>query len=136
MKRVLVFGTFDILHPGHIYFLEQAKKYGDFLIVSLARDSNVRKIKKHHPTHTELERKKLLQSLNIPDHVVLGAKTDYIKHIIKQKPDVIALGYDQEAFTAGLKEKLYKVGLKNIKIVTIGSWKPKLYKSRKILRQI
>ncbi|HEY4500387.1 MAG TPA: adenylyltransferase/cytidyltransferase family protein, partial [Candidatus Paceibacterota bacterium] len=45
MKRVMVFGTFDILHPGHLYFLRAAKKLGDYLIVSLARDVNVRKIK-------------------------------------------------------------------------------------------
>src|SRR3989338_1200158 len=131
MTRVMVFGTFDILHPGHIHFLERAKKYGDFLIVSLAREANVKKIKGRAPRHTELERKKMLGSLRFVDRVVLGAAKDYVKHILQLRPDVIALGYDQKAYTAGLKQKLQRAGLKT-KIVRVRSHKPHVYKTSKL----
>lgn len=136
MKRVLVFGTFDILHPGHIDFLRQAKRYGDFLILSLARENWIRKIKGRKAHHSEVERKKLLESLKIVNKVVLGSKTNYLKHIIGQKPDVIALGYDQRAFTKDLKEKLSQAGLRKVRIVRLKAYKPDLYKSSKILSRI
>lgn len=132
MKRVMVFGTFDILHPGHINFLEQARKLGDFLIVSIAREKNVKRIKGRRPYHSEKERKELLSSLKFVDKVAVGANKDYLNHIIKQKPDVIALGYDQKYYTDKLKEKLAQRGLK-VKIVRLKSYKPNLYKSSKLL---
>ena len=127
----MVFGTFDILHPGHIHFLERAKKYGDFLIVSLARGENVKRIKGRAPRHTELERKKMLAALRFVDKVVIGAQNDYIAHILRERPDVIALGYDQKAYTAGLKQKLQRAGLKT-KIVRVRSHKPHVYKTSKL----
>ena len=136
MKRVLVFGTFDILHPGHIYFLKQAKKLGDFLIVSLAREKFVRQIKGHKPLHSEKERLDMARALKIVDKAILGSTDNYIKHIVSQKPDIIALGYDQRAFTADLKKKLSDAGLKKIKIVRLKPYKPIFYKSSKILSQI
>lgn len=134
MKRVMVFGTFDILHPGHIWFLKAAKKYGDFLIVSIAREKFVRQIKGHKPRHTESERKWLLESLKFVDKIVLGSKNDYISHIVAQRPDVIALGYDQKAFTQSLKQKLADRGLARVKIVRIKPYRPNIYKSSKLLR--
>ncbi|MBI4050457.1 MAG: FAD synthase [Candidatus Doudnabacteria bacterium] len=133
MKRVMVFGTFDILHPGHIYFLRQARKYGDFLIVSLARDPIVKKIKGRKPLHSEKDRADMLKSLKLVNKVVLGSKKDYIGHIVKEKPDVIVLGYDQRAFTEGLKGKLAERGLR-VKIVRIRAYESRLYKSRKFLK--
>lgn len=135
MKRVLVFGTFDILHPGHIYFLKAAKKYGDFLIVSLAREKYIRKIKGRKAWHSEAERKKLLEAVRFVDKVVMGSKTDYLNHIISLKPQVIALGYDQKHFTAKLKEKLAARGL-NVKVVRIKPYKTNIYKSSKLFNGI
>ncbi len=129
MKRVLVFGTFDVLHPGHLHFLQGAKKFGDYLIVSLARDKFVKRIKGRKAHHSELDRKKLVEALKIVNKAVLGSKDDYIKHIIAQKPDIIALGYDQRAFTENLKLKLVSAGMKKIKIVRLKPYKPHLYKS-------
>lgn len=131
MSRILVFGTFDILHPGHLDFLHRAKELGDFLIVSLARDINVKKIKGQKPRHSEADRKRLVESLKIVNKAVFGSRNDYIKHIVSQKPDVIALGYDQRAFTQDLKFKLSKAGLKKVKIVRLKPYKSHLYKSSK-----
>ena len=131
VKRALVFGTFDVIHPGHIFFLQQAKKYGDFLIVSLAREKYVRKIKGHSARHSEGERKQLLESLKFVDKVVFGSKTDYLRHIMSIKPSVIVLGYDKRAFTEKLGEKLTERGLR-VKIVRARAYKPGIYKSSKL----
>ena len=129
----MVFGTFDVLHPGHIHFLREAKRQGDYLIVSIAREKFVKKIKGRKPLHSERDRKKLLEALKLVDKVVLGSKEDYLKHILRERPDVIVSGYDQRAFTGGLKEKLARAGLK-VKIVRAGPYKSHYYKSSRLLR--
>ncbi len=134
MKRVMVFGTFDILHPGHIHFLRQAKKLGDFLIVSLAREKNIRTIKGHKASHSENQRLTMVRALKIVDKAILGSKDNYIKHIISQKPDIIALGYDQKAFTKGLRENLAAAGLKKIRIVRLKAYEPGQYKTSKLVK--
>ena len=131
MKRVMVFGTFDILHPGHLDFLKQAKKHGDFLIVSLARDKFIRKIKGHRAVHSEKQREGLLRALRIVDRVVLGSKDDYLGHIIKEHPQIIVLGYDQKHFTDNLRAKLAERGLK-VKIFRARPYKRYIYKTSKL----
>ncbi len=71
MKRVVATGTFDILHPGHIYYLEQSRKLGDELTVIVARDANVRH--KPRPIISEDQRLRIMQSLGVAGPVVLGA---------------------------------------------------------------
>ncbi len=132
-NKVLVFGTFDILHPGHVRFLQQAKKLGNYLIVSIARSVNVKRIKGRAPLHSDLDRKKLLESLKFVDQVVLGARDDHLAHIISIEPQIIVLGYDQIAYTKDLKKMLQKRGLL-VKVVRLKSYKPKIYKSRKLWR--
>lgn len=131
MKRVMVFGTFDILHPGHIHFLKNAKRLGDYLIVSLARNTNVRRIKGRLPRHSERERVKMLGAVKYVDRVVLGAKKDYIGHILRYKPAIIALGYDQTHYTANLKELLAARGL-SVKIKRLKPYHPNIYKTSKL----
>ena len=129
----MAFGTFDFLHPGHVPFLKKAKTYGSFLIVSIARESNVAKIKGRKPVHTEEDRRKMLGSLRFVDKVVLGDRENYLKHILREKPHVIALGYDQKAYTENLASNLAKQGLK-VRVVRIGAYRPDLYKSSKFRR--
>lgn len=129
----MVFGTFDIIHPGHLAFLREAKRHGNYLIVSVARSNNVKKVKGHLPVHSERQRVLLLKALRMVDKVVLGDKTGYLKHIARQKPDVICLGYDQKAYTEKLGVKLRRLGLK-IRIVRCKVYQPKKYRSSKILR--
>lgn len=128
--RIMVFGTFDGLHQGHFNFFKQARKLAkkSFLIVSIARDENVIKIKGKKPSLSENRRLKLVGSSLIADQVVLGAKNDYFKHILKNKPDIIALGYDQKAYVDELKKDLKKKEV-SIKIVRLRSYKPHIYKN-------
>lgn len=111
MKKVLITGTFDIIHPGHLYLLKQAKKKGDFLMVVIARDTTVKKVKKHPLYFNEIERINNLKTLRIANRVVLGNRGDKLKIVTALKPNIICLGYDQGMFTADLKQKLKKRGL-------------------------
>ena len=126
----MVFGTFDILHPGHLHFFKQARALANnpFLIVSIARDINVKKIKGVRPLLSEEQRLKGIHNTGLVNKVVLGNIQGYMSHILKEKPDVIALGYDQQAYTENLKTELRKRGLM-VKIVRLKSHKPNRYKS-------
>ena len=128
MKKVLVFGSFDLLHDGHKYFLKEAKKLGDSLIVVVARDDTIRDFKKVDPMYSEEERIEHVKKLEVADEVILGYKGDKWKVIETVKPNVIALGYDQDSYTDGLKKGMVERGL-NVRIVRLGSYKPEKYKS-------
>lgn len=121
MKTVMVFGTFDLLHPGHINFLNQARKYGNLIIV-IARDNTVKQIKGKLPRRNEKQRLKAVLGLNLANKVVLGSLNDKYAAIKKYQPDIIALGYDQNHFIDGLKDL-------KIKIRRLKSYRPKKYKS-------
>lgn len=126
----MVFGTFDVLHSGHINFFRQARKLSAnaYLIVSVARDVNVKKIKGLPPRRREKSRLGAVKKCALVDRALLGGIKDYISHIIKQKPEIIALGYDQTAYIKNLKPLLAQKGLK-VKIVKLKAYYPKIYKS-------
>jgi len=128
--RVMVFGTFDGLHKGHINFFKQAKLLADssLLIVSIARDKNVKKIKNKKPKLSEKERFNLVKKCNLVNRVVLAGKSNYLEHILKEKPDIIGLGYDQKAYVKELKNDLNKKNIL-IKIVRLKPYKEKIYKN-------
>src|SRR3989339_651779 len=127
MKTVMVFGTFDIIHGGHIHMFLQARGYGDKLIVSVARDINVERIKGLGALHTEKERLEMLKHIDLIDEVVLGDKKDPYKNILKIKPDVIALGYDQKAYLDKLSDAIEATGL-NCRIVRLSPYQEKRLK--------
>lgn len=131
-KTVLVFGTFDLFHPGHEFFLKVAKKYGDILQVVVARDKTVEEVKGKKPVDDEIRRLFKVQSLDFVDDVILGSLGDKYRIIEALKPDIIVLGYDQSAFTENLGEELKKRGLKTKVIRLKESFKPETYKSSKI----
>lgn len=128
MKTVLVTGTYDFIHPGHLWFFEQAKKRGDRLVVVVARDATVRKVKGRSAHHTERERLAMVRSISTVDSAVLGKIGDKLAIVKKIRPDIICLGYDQRAFTHNLREELKRRGLR-VRVVRLRSYKPKEYKS-------
>jgi FAD synthetase len=132
MKTVMAFGTFDIFHEGHRSFLKQARKYGDYLIVVVARDETVKETKKQDTRNKETKRIRILRNSKIAEKVVLGSLGDKYAVIKKYKPDVICLGYDQKFFVEKLKNKLKEFGLRYTKIKRLEPYKPSVYKSSKL----
>lgn len=120
----MVFGTFDGVHEGHLDFFRQAKKLGDYLVVIIARDENILRIKKHLPERGERQRLSDMRKVRMANEVMLGDKKDPFRLIKKIKPDMICLGYDQKAYTKNLKEELKKRGL-NSQIFRAKAYKPK-----------
>ena len=123
-KTVLVFGTFDGLHDGHRFFLNEAKKLGTRLIASVAQDSTVERFKKHPPQHLLAERMAALLQSSLVDEVTPGdTELGTFTAITTCTPDVIALGYDQTRLEEKLREFIQNEHL-YIEIVKIGPTEP------------
>ncbi|WP_456373014.1 adenylyltransferase/cytidyltransferase family protein [Methanocaldococcus sp.] len=111
-KRVVTAGTFDILHPGHYELLKFCKSLGDELIVIIARDETVKKIKGRKPIIPEEQRRIMVEALKPVDKAILGSLKNKLEPILKLKPDVIVLGPDQTTFDEEtLKKELEKYNL-------------------------
>jgi len=117
VRRVVATGTFDILHPGHLYYLEESKKLGDELYVIIARDSNVKH--KPRPIIPEEHRLQMVAALKPVDHAVLGDKTDIFRPIEEIRPDFITIGFNQMFRGDALREQLAARNL-SAEIVRIG----------------
>ncbi|MHA1269783.1 MAG: adenylyltransferase/cytidyltransferase family protein [Candidatus Helarchaeota archaeon] len=114
-KLVMTFGTFDILHLGHVKLLSNAKQFGGKnakLIVIVARDENVIKEKNRRPIFPENQRLEMIKALKIVDDAYLGnLGSDKLKIIEEIKPDIIVLGYDQNVEEKEIRKELEKRGL-------------------------
>jgi len=130
-KKVLVFGTYDIFHLGHIYHLKKAAKYG-LLYVVIARDATVLLMKRKKVVNNEKKRLQNIKKLDYVYKAFLGSKKDKYKIIEKIKPDIICLGYDQTHFTKDLKKELETRGLHPKIIRFRKGHKPHIYKSSKL----
>ena len=95
MTKVLAGGAFNSFHRGHEYFLKEARKLGDFLVVVIACDETVLK-NKGYLLRPASERKRLVEQSGLADRVIIGDRKDFMKTVGKEKPDIVALGYDQE----------------------------------------
>ena len=94
MVRVMATGVFDLLHPGHLYFLEQARQLGDELVVVVARDQTARRLK-GEPYVPEHLRRQMVEALKPVDRAILGSQSDIYSTVLTVRPDIIALGYNQ-----------------------------------------
>jgi FAD synthetase len=104
MTRVVATGTFDIIHPGHLFYLAESRKLGDELYVIVARDANVRH--KPRPVIREGQRRNIVASLKPVDYAVLGDLNDMFRPIEEIRPDIITIGYNQHFDIARLKQDL------------------------------
>ena len=133
MKKVLAGGRFNAIHPGHIYFLQKARSLGDRLVVVIANDQTVRK-KKKRLLFPAAERKKMVEALQFVDRAVIGYPLEdeegYARIVAKERPSVIALGYDQKVDLRKLRKALASRGLV-CAIARIRNYKG--YRTRKIM---
>lgn len=102
MKRILVCGTFDRLHPGHMFLLREASRRGK-LFVLVARDATVQRVKGSLPEETEHVRRESLQRAFPHARVFLGGHGDFITPVRSLRPDLLLLGYDQH-LPPGIRE--------------------------------
>lgn len=127
-KKILTFGTFDVFHMGHFYYLQACRQYGDHITAIVARDANVKRHKERLPWESErLRLAKLLRS-GLVDEARLGY-ADWERHLevlSDVQPDVICLGFDQQA----------KIPSGPYTIIRIPPYKPHLYKTSLIKKSI
>ena len=132
MIKVVATGTFDILHPGHVLYLKEARKLGDALYVIVARDSTIKH--KRKPLLPEDQRLFMVCALKCVDQAMLGSEEDMFKPIMEIDPDIIALGFNQHWNEKELENKLKERGLK-AKVVRIEKCDPSPYASSRHIRQ-
>jgi FAD synthetase len=133
-RRVVATGTFDILHPGHLFYLEESKKLGDELFVIVARDANVKH--KPRPIIPEDQRLAMVAALKPVDHALLGDQTDMFLPIERIRPDIITIGFNQLFDIDSLSRQLAQRGLAP-EIVRIGKFSvDELCSSRLVVQRI
>ena len=120
----MCFGTFDIFHPGHEYYLSQASKLADELIVVIARDHRVISGKGRDPIHPESDRLKNVENAFPQARVILGDDHDIFAPIREYTPDILAFGYDQRV----PEERIHEL-FPGVAIVRIGGYETDRYKS-------
>jgi FAD synthetase len=108
-SRVIAQGTFDLLHPGHVHYLDDAASYGDELHVIVARRENV--THKARPVLPDRQRRDMVAALDAVDEAHLGHREDIFVPIERIRPDVIVLGHDQHHDEAALADALSNRGL-------------------------
>jgi len=130
-------GVFDLLHAGHLHYLEQAKELGEHLSVVVAHDETVRK-RKHEPVTGQELRARMVAGLKPVDEVLIGNPPSIpIFEILEQiKPDVIALGYDQDHAEEFIRIKLNEMGYTDIAVIRVEGLSDDLDGTRKIIQRI
>lgn len=133
MIRVVATGTFDILHPGHLYYLEESRNLGDELVVIVARDTNVKH--KPRPILPEDQRLRVVRALRPVDQALLGDLHDMFRPIEDLRPDIITLGFNQHFDEEHLRQRLRERGL-DADVVRIPGYPGSLASSSKIIERI
>ncbi len=134
IRVVFIGGGFEVIHYGHAYTIEKAKSLGDVLVVSVARDTTIRRRKKREPLVNERDRVKLLSSLKMVDAAILGVQGDIYVTLQKVGPDIVALGYDQYHMEKEVLKEARSRGLK-VKVVRLDSPYPRL-KTSNLLKEL
>ena len=133
MTRILAFGVFDGLHPGHLAFLEQAKWLGDELVVVVTRDAAATRGKGRRPRIPLRERMRLIAALRVVDRVVAGDPPKRYGACLKaMKPDVIAIVFDQRCDISAFKERLRALALSATRVVRLKEYKGHRYHSSRL----
>jgi len=134
MVRVMATGVFDLLHPGHLHFLTEARKLGDELVVVVARDQTARRLK-HEPYVPEHVRREMVEALKPVDRAVLGSSTDIYQTVVDLQPSIIALGYNQVWNEHEVASECARRGVP-VRVARIGPLRHDELATRKIIERI
>lgn len=137
MTRVMAVGIFDLLHAGHLHYVEQAKSLGEELVVVIAHDETVRK-QKHEPVTGQDLRRRMVEGLKPVDLAIIGNPPGVpIFEILKQiDPDLIALGYDQKHSIDAIRKGLDQHGFEHVEVTRVEGLSDDLDGTRKIISRI
>ena len=137
MTRVMAVGIFDLLHAGHLHYVEQAKSLGEELVVVIAHDETVRK-QKHEPVTGQDLRRRMVEGLKPVDEAIIGNPPGVpIFEILKQiEPDLIALGYDQKHSIDAIRKGLDQHGFEHVEVTRVEGLSDDLDGTRKIIARI
>ena len=137
MTRVMAVGIFDLLHAGHLHYVEQAKSLGGELVVVIAHDETVRK-QKHEPVTGQDLRRRMVEGLKPVDQAIIGNPPGVpIFEILKQiEPDLIALGYDQKHSIDAIRKGLDQHGFEHVEVTRVEGLSDDLDGTRKIIARI
>jgi FAD synthetase len=134
MVRVMATGVFDLLHVGHLHYLKQAKALGDELVVIIARDTRVRRMK-HEPVTPEALRRELVDALKPVDRAMLGHEGDIYQTVEEVRPDVIALGWDQAFDDEEVETEVRRRGVP-AKVIRLAKMEGDLEGTTKIINKV
>jgi FAD synthetase len=134
VRKVLAAGSFDLVHPGHIYFLSEAQRLG-LLYVVVARDTSIQQIKGRPPVLNEVDRLTLVSSLKPVYKALLGDSHDFLRPVVEVKPDVIVLGPDQPFDEEELRRKLESRGLPGVEVIRL-RYRLNNYSSTNIIKRV
>ena len=137
---VLASGVFDLVHYGHVRFIEEAKKIGgdeSRLVIIVARDKTVQRLKGRRPIISEDQRRAVIESLKPVDEAILGYEDlSFEDTILKVNPNIIAMGHDQQILETQIRDFIKQHDL-NIRVVRIGKFgREDLDSTSKIKRRI
>ena len=135
--KVMAVGVFDLLHAGHLHYLEQAKSLGDYLTVVVAHDDTVR-MRKHEPVTNHDLRKRMVEGLKPVDEAIIGnsPEVSIFEILPVVNPNIIALGYDQEHAEDSIRLKLQELGYDKITVTRVEGLSDDLDGTRKIIARI
>jgi FAD synthetase len=134
MVRVMATGVFDLLHAGHLHFLQEARALGDELVVVVARDQTARRLK-HEPYVPEHLRRVMVEALKPVDRAILGSTTDIYATVVDVQPDIIALGYNQAFDPNEVETECHRRGVK-AKVVRLSALAHDEMATRKIVERV
>jgi cytidyltransferase-like protein len=134
LKVVMIGGAFEIIHPGHIHTMAEARKLGDTLVAVVATDSAVLKNKGREPVTTQELRVRLVSSLRMVDVALAGGKGSIYETLERVRPDVVALGYDQKHNPIEIEDEARRRGM-SLRVVRLDSPIPGI-KTSKIIQSL
>lgn len=129
--HVMCFGTFDLFHPGHEFYLRSAQKFAQKMTVVIARDARVISGKWRHPIDTEGTRLSKVKNAFPDVNVILGDESDIFAPIRTLHPDILAFGYDQRVPEDKIRELFPDIELVRIGWYETDRWKSSLLRAEK-----
>ncbi len=132
--RVMTQGVFDLVHLGHLHYLQAARAHGDELIVVIARDETVKR-NKHAPIFNEEARRELVNAMKCVDSAVLGHRGDFYRIVEEIDPDIICIGYDQPYKEHAIQEECARRGL-DVRVERLPHMDYDLDSTRKVVEEV